>query len=405
MITRLRIRNLLSLKDVTLHLSRFHIFLGPNAAGKSAIFKSLQLLSKLLHGTPLWSRTGPLVWDGARMGQLVWKGDVTLPISFEAWLDANESDTPDYLLEIRKVGEAWRVTREVLNSEGIDTAATPIVFDTQFHGTITWKVPYTATISTLTYPHRLDTIAAPVLRPFRELSDRVGSTWRYRVSAGDVAAAVRPPILAPGQFARRPFVDESGHGLAAVLQQVLQGERRPIFDSIQKQLNSWFPHIQSINLEPVPPSGVRLAFTTTRSSTPVPASMESDGVLHALFLIWRAFDVTPNDTICLEEPENATHPHRLRQRYEFLKKLATEGFSGYPVRTFVATHSPDFLNAVLVDDVLSKDLLRMVEFDPQQGTRVHTLKDLAELEALAGVFKGNLGEMWWTGALGGTRGE
>jgi predicted ATPase len=406
MISRIRIQNFLSLKDVTLDLGLFNIFVGPNASGKSAIFKAMLALSRLLRGVYLRAERRGEAREfellGAGMDQLVWRGDGTLPIVFEVWFDS--SSEPDYRLEIRRTGEAWSVASEVLHSQGssIDTAKAPIEFETQFYGETTkLKPPYPATIASLTYRrYRFDPVARRALEPFWQISEKVGNTWRFRISADDVADPVVPHAPRPGDRLRAPRVDESGYGLAAVLQ-ALQGAKTDVFNEIQTTLSSWFPHIQRVNFERIEPGGVRLAFTSTRSDVLIPASMESDGVLHALVLIWKAFDSTPTDAICVEEPENATHPYRLKERYEFLKHLGTRGMAGFPVRTLAATHSPDFLNAALDDDILANDVLRIVEFSQDEGTRVHALRRTSELETLIKVFKGRLGELWWTGALGG----
>src|SRR5262245_25760769 len=49
MITKARIHNFKSLRDVAIDLERFTVFVGPNASGKSSILRSLYLVSTLFH--------------------------------------------------------------------------------------------------------------------------------------------------------------------------------------------------------------------------------------------------------------------------------------------------------------------------------------------------------------------
>jgi hypothetical protein len=45
-------------------------------------------------------------------------------------------------------------------------------------------------------------------------------------------------------------------------------------------------------------------------------------------------------------------------------------------------------------------MVRVVEFDTQEGTKVHSLEGFSQLDTLLSAFKGNLGELWWSGAIG-----
>lgn len=50
--------------------------------------------------------------------------------------------------------------------------------------------------------------------------------------------------------------------------------------------------------------------------------------------------------LCIEEPENQLYPHLLEQLAEEFRLYAnTEG------QVFISTHSPDFLNAVELDEI------------------------------------------------------
>jgi predicted ATPase len=400
MIKRVRVRNFLCLKDTTFDLGPFAMFVGPNASGKSAIFKALTALSKLLRAPIRGRDTEFQLGYGNTLDRLVWKADDKQPIEFDVWFDEGTGTEPNYTLELRKLGAGWSVSHEVLHLKDFhfDSNLTPFEHRTEFRGNIRWEPPYPATLSNLTFPYRRDTAAISAIKPFMELSRLVGNTWRYRTAAGRLSDVVYPPReFAPLKEAPSPiYVDESGWGLAWVLRR-LQGEDKATFDRIEDTIRQWFPHIRAINFEEER-YGVKLAFTSSRSARLIPADLESDGVLHSLLLLWRLYTKESETTICIEEPENGCHPYLLKARYEFLNRTAEE-MSVRDSRVLVATHSPEFLSAV--DPKEAMDIIRIVEYDSEVGTSVYSLRDMHEVEKLLEVFKGNLGELWWSGVIGG----
>jgi predicted ATPase len=102
-IHKLEIENFMSLRDVSIELNPLTVFIGPNASGKSAIFKALVLLSKLLNGTPVRGIKGELVFlePGVTLDDLVWAGDSGLPIRFRVWLTST-NEKPDYSFRTQK---------------------------------------------------------------------------------------------------------------------------------------------------------------------------------------------------------------------------------------------------------------------------------------------------------------
>jgi predicted ATPase len=400
MLRKLNVENFMSLRNTTVDLSPLTIFIGPNASGKSAIFKALVTLSKLLHQFPVRGPQGEFALEpDVTLDHLVWRGNSGLPIIFRAWFADDVREEPSYTLELIKESRGWSVRREKiwLGSRWFDSSLEALEFPTERRGTITFSAPHRATISHLVYPYRNDEAARPIISPFLDFSERFGFCWRYRPSASDIATFFRHADTVETQE-RLPFVGENGVGLPAVLQR-LQGQNRELFQAIEHQLSQIFPHIRFINFQSER-LGVRLAFTTVRSEDLVPAPQESDGVLLTTFLLWRLFTAEPTLTTCIEEPENGAHPYFLKERYRLIHRFAY-GDSGYPpVQLLVATHSPDFLSAI-EQPAEAVDAVRLVEFDPTAGTKVYGLRDIAEISTLMSVFRDNLGDLWWSGAIGG----
>ena len=58
------------------------------------------------------------------------------------------------------------------------------------------------------------------------------------------------------------------------------------------------------------------------------------------------YDPNPHPLLCVEEPENQLYPNLLWELAEEFRAYAERGG-----QVFVSSHSPDFLNAVRIDEV------------------------------------------------------
>lgn len=362
----------MSLRDVEVELKPLTIFIGKNAAGKSAIFKALVTLSKLLNGMPLRGKEMEFNLDrGVTLDQLVWQGNSGLPMRFQLWLEDNTGADPDYSLELARRAGGWCVVRERLRSETgwIEVNETQ-AFDhpTERRGTQSVRPPMRGTLRFLVHPYIGDTQARPHLEPIIKTIDRIGQVWRYRPSASDIAAPVDVDPEDRGKF----YVRENGWGVALALQ-TLQGAERPAFEKIEAGLRTIFPHIQTIGLRS-DYQGVRMTFKTNRSQDPIPATQEADGVLLATFLLWRLYETKlakRSLTICLEEPENGLYPELLGDRLELLNNFV-DPVNGNALQILVATHSIEFMRRLKSHRSLS-GVVREVEFDPSRGSSVREL--------------------------------
>ena len=399
MLKRLRVQNFMSLKDTTIDLSPLTVFIGPNAAGKSAAFKALVTLSKLLRQFPMQGPKGEFNLEPAvTFDRMVWQGNSGLTITFEVWFSGDADDDPGYTLELAKKARGWMVQREKFHLETAwhDSSETALEFPTERRGTLRFETPYRATLCNLVYPYRNDRESFPYISKFLAFSEKFGQVWRYRPSALDIADFWK---YNQGEQGREhiPYVGENGIGLAPVLQG-LQGQDRELFGKIEDDLRSSFPHIRFINFQN-DRQGVRLAFTTERSQELVPAPQESDGVLLTTFLLWRLHTAKSSLMVCLEEPENGTHPYLLGERFNLLKRFASGENSPSDIQLLVSTHSPDLLTTLENStDIL--DSIRIVEFDNEKGTVIHRLRDIDEAATLLQIFDNNLGELWWSGGIG-----
>ncbi len=365
-IRRIRVENFISIRSADIDLEPVTIFVGLNGAGKSAIFRALTTVSRLLHGAPLRSERGEFALEqGVTFDDLVWRGNSGLPICFRIWFEGDPDDDPSYEVTLAKRAEGWGVARERFRLDDrvveIDDGH-PFEYPTESQGDKLLRTPLRASLRTLVNFSANDSVARPYLEPILGVAERLGQSWRYRPSASDIAAFVAPPS---GQKERN-FVRENGRGLALELQS-LQGADRATFTAIEADLAGVFPHIRSLGFK-ADWQGVRLTYSTTRSEDPVPAPLESDGVLLATFLLWRLHTGGQNLRVCLEEPESGLHPDLIEARFALLKRFADTARDAQAVQILVSTQSKEFVRTVKSHPAEFTRMLRSVEFDSGSGT-------------------------------------
>lgn len=123
----------------------------------------------------------------------------------------------------------------------------------------------------------------------------------------------------------------------------------------------------------------------------------SQGTLYLLALLALAFDPHPPSVMCLEEVDRGMHPRTLREVRDALYRLshpAAFGMRRAPVQIIATTHSP-----YLID--LFRDHPEEVVIAQKEGRAAHfeRLSDRADLPEL--LANGSLGDMWYSGILGG----
>jgi predicted ATPase len=110
-----------------------------------------------------------------------------------------------------------------------------------------------------------------------------------------------------------------------------------------------------------------------------------------------AFDPVPPSVVCIEEIDRGFHPRLLRDVRDVLYRLshpAGFGLKRAPVQVIATTHSPYLLD-------LFRDHPEEIVISEKIGvaatfSRLTERTDLKEL-----LEEGTLGDMWFTGILGG----
>ncbi|HDN26034.1 MAG TPA: chromosome segregation protein SMC, partial [Thioploca sp.] len=124
-------------------------------------------------------------------------------------------------------------------------------------------------------------------------------------------------------------------------------ERHPtIFNEILERLKQRVPGINSAAAKITEEGRVLLKFQEGNFKDPFLARYVSDGTLKMFAYLVLLYDPSPHPLLCVEEPENQLYIKLLWELAEEFRICANRGG-----QVFISTHSPDFLNALELDEV------------------------------------------------------
>ncbi len=136
-----------------------------------------------------------------------------------------------------------------------------------------------------------------------------------------------------------------GDNLAQVAQ-YLYTYHRERFEAVLEAMKRRVPGVSHIEAKPTEDGRLVLRFQDGSFKDPFIARFVSDGTIKMFAYLVLLHDPKPFPLLAVEEPENQLYP-------ELLPELAEE-FRAYAQRggqVFVSTHSPDFLNALQLDEI------------------------------------------------------
>jgi predicted ATPase len=139
---------------------------------------------------------------------------------------------------------------------------------------------------------------------------------------------------------------------------------------------------------------VQLNFRERGAKVAFPASEMASGMLISLALLWLVLRPEADKIICYDEPENSIHPYLLAKVYSLLRGAARGELGRPPVQVLIATHSVDFVNLCEPNEI------RICERS-DEGIKVTSISDEKDLAEAVNNYRGAMGELWNSGALGG----
>jgi len=140
-------------------------------------------------------------------------------------------------------------------------------------------------------------------------------------------------------------LSREGENLSLVAQFIYE-EHRDIFEQILKKLSDRVPGIQKVEAKTTEEGRVLLKFQDNAFKDPFLARYVSDGTIKMFAYLILLHEAKPHPLLGVEEPENQLYPHLLHELAEEFRSYSLRGG-----QVFISSHSPDFLNAVELDEV------------------------------------------------------
>ena len=177
-------------------------------------------------------------------------------------------------------------------------------------------------------------------------------------------------------------LSREGENLALVIE-YLHDQHKLVFEKILDSFKRRVPGMSRVEAKQTEEGRILLRFKDEAFADPFLARHVSDGTIKMLAYLTLLYDPNPHPLLGVEEPENQLYPGLLEELAEEFRDYANRGG-----QVFVSTHSPDFLNAMEIDEVF---MLRK-----EDGyTRIMRARDDEQLSAFMADDK--MGYLWKQG--------
>lgn len=139
----------------------------------------------------------------------------------------------------------------------------------------------------------------------------------------------------------------SSHGEnVAQVAQYLYEHHPEQFEQILKVMSRRVPGVKKVEAKPTEDGRLVLRFQDGSFKDPFIARYVSDGTIKMFAYLVLLYDPKPHQLLAVEEPENQLYPELLAELVEEFRAYSQRGG-----QVFVSTHSPEFLNAVKLDEI------------------------------------------------------
>lgn len=400
-LTRVTAKNFLSLKHIDVSLGDLNVLVGPNGSGKTNFLNIFRFIgdiarSDLVPAIEAFGGFDSVVFRGAlgkyqRRIELHLEGVMTEhahdnardEYTLKFWPRAASFDPKIFALfrseEVvlkRKSGRGRRITLSGRSVDVVDlnkTSNMPI-------GKSSQKIEVQETSSGLAILRRLGkTYEAPQIEKIAQIFETL------RLFDVSVTAARRPASTGGAQK-----LSADASNIAAFL--IYLKENQPaVFELVKEDVAFVLPGFRDFEFHRIggADEAVRLDIREAPLSGTTPLARASFGTIRAIALFAMLHDPHPPRLTCLEEVDHGLHPHALDRLVERLREASRR------TQIIVATHSPALVNRLRAEELI------VFQRDPETGATVRpeiTPAEIKEMEEASGY---GLGELWFSGAIGG----
>jgi predicted ATPase len=388
MLTKIRVKNFKSLKDVSLSLGQRNVLVGPNMTGKSNLIDLFRFISHMTFApSGSWALTNAVAIRGG-FGELLWKGGEEQAILIELTGEEFTGETErcwEYSVLIQgDIQGNFQVVTENLRVQDPRTMGAELIetkgFEKYFRNADGRQ------LSSMNTPRRS-------MLEF-EIPDWEGNFMRSLIASWRFYDLVPPVMRNPNPAAAALFLSEHGENLSQWLL-TLQTRHSKSFERVQSVLRDALPQVSDLFTSPTQQSTVVLGSREKYLRRPVTLAQMSAGELAFiayLSLIFGPAELT-GGLYCVEDLENHLHPALIETLLQVLRQAQEEWEEKHQAAQIVmTTHSPLVVDKMKVDEV--------VFVEKREGATVCSRPgDKANLHKLLQDGEVGLGDIVYSGAL------
>jgi predicted ATPase len=390
----LSVENFRTLRKVSIPLGPLNVLVGPNGSGKTNVLEVFRFLADVIR-----TDLEPALSLRGGYDEVVFRGGDRAPTFIRigvkaSWTQHSHAGAPDeYTLRIesrpdrksisrresftfkRTQGRGRRITisgeKAVLTDIGPDEAVV--------HQDSIGLRRLSSGLSTLPRLSADEGGDEPA-----RVAERLAS---FRVFEIDVASARLPARFPRG--GREPLDDDAANLAAFLL--ALRSRSEEIWSRLVDDARDVLPQILDIEFE-FPSGGAREVVVVLherglRRSTPLADA--SYGTIRLLGLLALVYDPAPPAMTCVEEIDHGLHPQALELLVERLREASSR------TQFLIATHSPAMADRLKPDELIVCERR-------QDGSSAIPAVPPDQIEEIVRASEGMpLGELWFSGALGG----
>ena len=394
MLTKIRIQNFRSFKDLTIRCGAFNAFVGANSAGKTNLIKAFEFLKDAFYRGASTALAGQGGWANVRNRRsyskkiaFEFEGQVPVPIPQEAIPMQSSFFYSIGFLKDPQSFEDLTIISERGSLSGSDPRWPNTGVLSSFH-----RDSEHIEIAGLWEQARTDTIVSTQQIPRPASADRLSLSDFTCVASAFIAQHVRnwrmynvdPDVSrSPSRITEGEELWESGSNLASVLRQLSKDSA--LADRFLEVLKSLIPEFEGWETSTLADGRITYRVREHSIRPPFPPSSVSDGTIRLLMLLSALLNSRRRpSTVFIEEPERSLHPLVMHQLVELMREVSKD------TQVFVTTHSPDFVRHCRPEEVFLMD-------KAQGTTRVMRASSISRINKFLEQF--SLDELWTMGYL------
>ena len=402
-ITRVKAENFLSFRKLDLSLNSLNVLVGPNGAGKTNLLKIFEFLGNVAR-----TELAPAIQSLGGFDHVLFRGSgrtgsqVKLELNGIVTQYANDVALDVYRLNFSRVGKLAARSSRAITHEAFRRTEELVFKRYRGRGRRITLTGGRVTVATNDEDTNQDSRELEIgsdatgLGTLRRLSDTYGSPqWnafaevveQTRLFEIDVPSIKRPSL---GQT-DEDFLYSDASNLADFLLK-LRKTHPAVFSLICDDVKFVYPSFSGFEFVQIGggESALRLDVRETYLSGATPLARASFGTIRAIALFAMLHDPNPPKLTALEEIDHGLHPHALDRIVDRLRQASAH------TQVILATHSPALVNR------LNPAELIIVEREDSTGATKVFRPNRTLINRLKQETGYELGELWFSGALGGS---